>query len=326
MDTASAPTIRVSVPGRACLAGEHLDWIGGRVVNVALSDLRVHVSVERTDAPEVRIVYQDEGTSEVLIPGHSGVHGFGSAGLEVVGRAGGTPTGARVVVAGNLPTAGGLGSSAALTVALVAAFAASFGLTATHDDIVEMAFRAEHDLLQVPCGRMDQMAVAYGGLRRMDFREGRPRTTRLAPPEGLALVVAHTERSSPFAGQFQDLQRRWQAREAGIVRYVRTADDLAGALGVRPLSAADLAECMNRCGDSIVNDLGIRNTTLQNFARVARECGALAAKSSGTRGFGGCAVALCDDFATTRVVRGLRKVGASVSVSGMDEVGLSYDI
>ncbi len=66
-----------------------------------------------------------------------------------------------------LPVAAGLSSSAALLVACLRGISKIHRLELGPGEIAEMAFHAEHDILGVPCGRMDQYSVSYERLIRM---------------------------------------------------------------------------------------------------------------------------------------------------------------
>ena len=99
---------------------------------------------------------------------------------------GAAPAGASIAIDSTLPIGAGLSSSAALTVAAAAALSELAGRRLATDDLVDVAFRAEHDHVGVRCGRMDQTIA-----------------TRARP--GMALLfetstdaVAHV----PFDGEF----------------------------------------------------------------------------------------------------------------------------
>lgn len=75
------------------------------------------------------------------------------------------PSGARIAVASQVPPGAGLASSAALTVATARALAPLAGRRLSREAIVEVAYHAEHDIVGVECGRMDQMAAAHAAAR-----------------------------------------------------------------------------------------------------------------------------------------------------------------
>ncbi|MGH2794712.1 MAG: hypothetical protein ACRDKG_10460, partial [Actinomycetota bacterium] len=85
----------------------------------------------------------------------------------------------RLATASELPGGGGLGSSAAVCVGLVAAAAAYLGEPLDRNGIAEIAARIEMTVLRRPCGKQDQYTAAYGGLNLLEF--GRDGVVRLTP-------------------------------------------------------------------------------------------------------------------------------------------------
>jgi D-glycero-alpha-D-manno-heptose-7-phosphate kinase len=77
-----------------------------------------------------------------------------------------------VVYNADLPSRSGLGSSSAFTVAFLQALAVQKGQIMTKKDLAREAIRVEQDLLKEPVGSQDQIAVAYGGVNRIDFLPG----------------------------------------------------------------------------------------------------------------------------------------------------------
>jgi galactokinase len=153
--------VAASAPGRVNLIGEHTDYNGGPVLPVAL-ERRTAVAV----APQrgwtlVSIV--DRIRHEVDVP--EALRGDWTdylvgivRELETIGAA---PVGARVAVASTVPIGAGLSSSAALTVAAARALSLLAGRRLGPAQLVEIAYRAEHDQVGVRCGRMDQTIAGH---------------------------------------------------------------------------------------------------------------------------------------------------------------------
>ena len=166
--------VRAFAPGRTEIAGNHTDHQGGRVVAAAVScglemllqpraDECAHVDSEgfapfEIALDDVAARVDERGTTESLVRGV--VAGLRGRGVPV----GGFGVKARSTV----PPGGGLSSSAAFELALGAGLEALFGEPGgdpmAPTDLALIGQAAERDYFGKPCGLMDQLAVACGGV------------------------------------------------------------------------------------------------------------------------------------------------------------------
>jgi galactokinase len=162
---ASRPAVAASAPGRVNLIGEHTDYNGGPVLPLAV-ERRTAVLAARDDGwflvstmdgvvrgAEIEAPLRREWTDYVV-----GV-------VRELRALGAAPAGARIAVASTVPAGAGLSSSAALTVAAAKALSLLAGRRLTPAQLVEVAYRAEHDQVGVACGRMDQTIAAHAARR-----------------------------------------------------------------------------------------------------------------------------------------------------------------
>lgn len=78
----------------------------------------------------------------------------------------------RVAYEADLPARSGLGTSSSFAVGLLNAFHCMKGTYASKDRLASEAIYLERDLCQEIGGWQDQVAAAFGGFNRIDFREG----------------------------------------------------------------------------------------------------------------------------------------------------------
>jgi galactokinase len=157
----SRPAVAASAPGRVNLIGEHTDYNGGPVLPLAV-ERRTAVAAAVEDG--WFFVSSLDGTvrgAEIERPLRQDWTDYLVGVVRELRAIGAAPAGARVAVASTLPVGAGLSSSAALTVAAAKALSLLAGRRLTGPQLVEVAYRAEHDQVGVRCGRMDQTIAAH---------------------------------------------------------------------------------------------------------------------------------------------------------------------
>ena len=211
-------------PGRVNLIGEHTDYNDGLVLPMAI-DLGTRIDFQSTDDRIVDIVRTDTGERAVIDLDRRATPETGRRGDwtdYIAGTAwslrvaGGRPTGFVGVLSGNLPLGQGLSSSAALELASAWALSAgepplsTAGASASDPIAVARACqRAENEFVGVPCGILDQFAVAFGvrdASLLLDCRSLEHRPVRL--PEGAAFLLAESGVMRELRGSGYEHRRR----------------------------------------------------------------------------------------------------------------------
>lgn len=78
----------------------------------------------------------------------------------------------RLTYEGDLPARSGLGTSSTFAVGMLNAFCALKGKMMSKRQLAQEAIYVERDVLKEHGGWQDQVAAAYGGLNRIDFKDG----------------------------------------------------------------------------------------------------------------------------------------------------------
>lgn len=303
----SDPVIGVgTASGKAILFGEHAVVYGHPAIALPLRDLRVRAEAE--PLPERRLLHSALYTGDLgRVPDRlASTARAVEATMSAVGADG---SGVRVHVESDLPAERGVGSSAAVSAAIVQAVAAAFGHeldpTERHH-LIQIAERAAHTS---PSG-LDARTVVSD--RPVWFQDGSAHDLEVAGP--LSFVIA-------------DSGVRGRTREAvAAVRALRDADPIAverrldrlGALareGRAALASPKPEEIGVRMDEAhaLLGELGVGDPALDRLAGIARTGGALGAKLTGG-GRGGCVLVLArDPDHATELAHDLRERGAAAT-------------
>ena len=263
--------MRVRAPGRVNLIGEHTDYSHLPVLPMAI-DRALIVTVTGNATGRVTAASESfEGVVDIVREEpDTRVRGWGSyvAGAlrELTDVAPGL--GASIHIAGDLPGTGGLSSSSALTVGMVAGLNEAWGAGLDREGVVARAEAAERHA-GVETGGMDQQAIAFateGHALRIDFR---PPSRRPVPvPRSIAFVVAYSGEAAAKGGE---ARAAYNERVVGARFAAALLGEMIGLDPASPPRLGDLA--MLPESDLLVEELAER----ANAQHVARATGILAA-------------------------------------------------
>ena len=207
------------------------------------------------------------------------------------------PEGWRVTITSELPVGRGMGSSAALTVALLRAAAAARGERPSPAELHRRGFAIERIFHGTPSG-LDHAVAAAGGA--VIYRRGEAPIPAAMPP--LEVVVL----DSGVAGDTGALVAEVRARRPGIDPTL----DRLGALAERGLEHLGDPRALGALMDeaqALLGAIGVSTPQLEALCQLAREAGALGAKLSGAGG-GGVVLALAGQ-AGPAILRAARRRG-----------------
>jgi galactokinase len=244
----TVPTVRVRAPGRVNLIGEHVDYVGGLVLPVAI-DRAIHAAAAPNGGNRLRLVSEAPGIEPVEVPLDALARRTGPdqwlnyvLGVLVQYRERGwTVPGFDALFSGDLPLGAGLSSSAALETATALLLEGLCGQGLDPIERARLCQQAEHRHAGVPCGLMDQLAVGAaraGQALLIDCRE--LRLTPVPLPADWSIVVADSRVKHALAdGEYR--RRREDCEEAARLLGVPSLRDAtpelvanrAGALGER---------------------------------------------------------------------------------------------
>ena len=187
-----------------------------------------------------------------------------------------------------VPTSAGLGSSAALAVALCRALAHARGQEFGTAAILDAAMAAETVFHGKPSG-IDAAVAVHGGFGRFTRAAGWM-PTRAARP--VPLVVGHTGRQRDTKGRVARVAELASERTAEMEAHFRAIGALVEQ-GIAAVMAGDLAALGTAMNENArhLEVLEVSCPEIEKMCTLAREAGALGAKLTGGGG-GGCVLAL----------------------------------
>ena len=233
-------------PGRVNLIGEHTDYNGGHVLPVAV-DRRLAVAAapapgRETLALALDLAEEDSfGPDEEAVAAAAGWRAYVRGAFALLRREGVEAPPALMAVSGRIPIASGMSSSAALTVALLAALTRLAGAQLDRRRLALLAQRVENEAVGVACGPMDPLVVACGRRDHALLIDCADLTLRHLPlglaERGLCLAVV-------------DSGVRRSLAETPYNQRRRECEEAARLLGLPSLRRATWAD-LERAGDSL---------------------------------------------------------------------------
>ena len=203
-----------------------------------------------------------------------------------------------------LPGGAGLGSSAALGVAVIRAIDSLEGVTRSDEDTQRLALAWERVFHGNPSGIDTAMAIAGGiALYRRHPKEGQRTLEPVTPRSPITLVVAHSGEGASTRAMVESVARQ---KERDAVRFDKTlgaiealVNNARAALEAGDLRALGQLFDMNQ---SLLAAWMVSTGTLEEMCAAARKAGALGAKLTGGGG-GGCMIALAPSAEAAEPIR-----------------------
>jgi mevalonate kinase len=292
---------RGEAPGKVILLGEHSAVYGYPALAIPVHGRKAVATV--APAPDGKMTLCAEGIGECWRSGanHSSRLGpladTAAAALRLF-RA--SETGVRVNLSSTIPVGCGMGSSAAVSVALVRAIAAALGRSVSSDELSRLVMISERGFHGNPSG-IDAAVIARD--EPVLFTKGRG--VMPVRPAGAAFrfLIANSGIPSSTASVVGDVARDREANRERYEAIFREMGDLAvaGKGALESGGVAALGNLMNRAHE-LLREIGVSTAKLDAMADGALRAGAAGAKLSGA-GRGGNAIALLQSQADESAVR-----------------------
>ena len=295
-----------SAPGKIILFGEHAVVYDRPALAIPVT--QVHADVEILDsaragiwihAPDVNL-HAELNTLPSDHPLASVIHNF-----LFLFRVTPFPN-LEIEISSTIPVASGLGSGAAVTVALTRALSAFLAHPLPDEEINAFAYEIEKLHHGTPSG-IDNTVVAYA--KPVYFIKGRAiETFKVSAP--FTIVIGDTGISAPTKESVGDVRKLWEADKTKWENIFDKVGKIAeeARKNIESGKWELLGELMNQ-NHALLQEMTVSSPELDRLVSAARSAGALGAKLSGG-GRGGNMIALVNDNLAGSVARSMLEAGA----------------
>jgi len=306
------PAFTAAAPGKIILFGEHAVVYGRPAIAVPVAGVKARAVVSanpRATAGQVHIQAPDINLETDLdkLPGS---HPLAAAVRAVLTALGLSRSPACLIrVKSTIPVASGLGSGAAVTVALIRAYSAFLGKPLPDEKVNALAFEIEKLHHGTPSG-IDNTVITYALPVYFQRKPAGPTIETFNVPEPFQIVIGDTGVRSPTAVSVGDVRKGWQAQP----EYFERLFDKIGSVSadarkiIEAGQPSQLGSLMDE-NQTLLLQMGVSSDALDRLIQAARSAGALGAKLSGG-GRGGNMIALLSDNTAEVVVQALKDAGA----------------
>jgi len=303
------PAFYATAPGKIILFGEHAVVYGRPAIAVPVLQVRAKATVNfdpRAAPGLVKVRAPDIGLEASLsdLPENHPI-------AAVLRKAASTMQlshipACTIQVTSTIPIAGGMGSGAAVSVALLRALSAALGHPLADEQVSTLAYEVEVIHHGTPSG-IDNAVIAYA--KPVWYVKGKAiETLQVLRP--FTLLIGDTGVQSPTASVVSEVRQDWE--NAGE-QFERLFDAVgAVALAARQAIETGAVDALGPLMDdnqALLHQIGVSSTELDGLVEAARAAGALGAKLSGA-GRGGNMIALVTPGSSERVARALVDAGA----------------
>lgn len=298
--------MKASAPGKIILFGEHAVVYNRPALAVPVTQVHVDVEVRDSNSAGVWIHAPiiDLHAELSMLPSD---HPIGSVILGLLQRFGiFNPPDLEIKIDSTIPVASGLGSGAAVSVALIRAISSYFSYSLTNEQINSLVYESERLHHGTPSG-IDNTVITYA--MPVYFIKGQPiETFKAGKP--FTIVIGDTGIPAPTKESVGDVRRLW-LRDS--VYYEDIFDEIAQlALIARRSIESGKPELLGELMDqnhAFLQQLTVSSPELDRLVDAARNAGALGAKLSGG-GRGGNMIALVEQASAESVAEALMSAGA----------------
>ncbi len=319
-----------SAPAKVILTGEHAVVYNEPALVMAI-DKRAYVFAETTRGGNVEL--ESEGRNEVVrypleptTPSSKTKQETSNLSpylpiARQIARSAEYSGGFKVRIRSAIPAAAGLGSSAAIAVAMTAALARCLDMKLKREEVSKIALESEKVVHGQPSG-IDNMISTWGGLIVYRRNEG---FLPLRTQARLQIVVGLTGIERSTGEQVAKVAEtvRHHGKVSQLLLHCIGHLTIEAVEAIRERKMETLGELLS-LNHWLVNALGVSHPLLDRLVYASIGSGALGAKLTGAGG-GGCIVALVNDKSSQCVMKAIESVGCTALSAQLSRTGVRIE-
>lgn len=308
------PAITATAPGKAILLGEHAVVYGQPAIAVPVIQVKARAIVTaRPDRPRGWVGVQapdiELETTLTDLPEDDPLARVISDVLDTLAVP--LSPACTIRITSTIPIAAGLGSGAAISVAIIRALSEFLGRPLPNELVSNLAYEVEKVHHGTPSG-IDNTVITYEKpvyyTKTREDSQGQISILQVAKP--ISLVIGDSGVSSPTALTVGDVRQAWlEDREFYAGLFSRIGDLVKSALAAIENGDIPLLGRLMDANQILLEKMGVSSPELDRLIRAARQAGAYGAKLSGG-GRGGNMIALAPGDAAGEIAEALTKDGA----------------
>jgi mevalonate kinase len=298
--------VKASAPGKIILFGEHAVVYGRPALAIPVAQVHADVEVSVSSQPGVWIDAADVGLHAEInsLPddqplARTILNLFRALKLNPYPDL-------QIRISSTIPVASGLGSGAAISVALLRALSSTLQHVLSDDVVNALAFETEKLHHGTPSG-IDNAVITYA--QPIYFIKDRP-LEKLSIGQPLVMVIGDTGVPAPTKESVEAVRDLWEADKPkwdGVFDQIGSLTR-AGRSSLGTGTGEALGELMDQ-NHALLREMTVSSPELDRLVETARRAGAFGAKLSGG-GRGGNMIALVSEGKAPRVASALTSAGS----------------
>jgi mevalonate kinase len=301
------PAFTATAPGKIILFGEHAVVYGQPAIAVPVQDVQARAIVKAKPGGDgISLIAPDISLHHDLkdLPLDDAIALAIDLTLKELDIP--KPPACTLIISSTIPLAAGLGSGAAVSVAIIRALSGFLGHPLPDETINELTFEVEKLHHGTPSG-IDNTVITYS--KPVYYVKREPiRILDIKLP--FILVIGDTGVKCPTSVTVGEVRKAYEANPGLYETYFDMCNRIVGraVFQIDDRRIAPLGALMND-NHKVLQQMGVSSPELDGLVEAAREAGALGAKLSGG-GRGGNMIALVEPATADQVAAALTEAGA----------------